>query len=204
MFGRSKGSETEKRLVDETAAGLSLVGFSVREAREAASALVKVAKQKLTQAGRASSMYNTGTGDDLLAFETKDKGIKAFLDIRRKHGATDEDIRRWHNLCELERVLLLDADSLMITSTFTAAKGEGQSEEAAAKLAAKVHPRFTHNAEQIGQQGAKDLLPAELKLRVNDYRSGMISHDEARLKRELDEAGDFNALVRSKLAKDAL
>ena len=149
-------------------------------------------------------MYDTGGGDNLLSFESRSEAARRLLEVRRKHGATDDDIRRWHNLCELERVMLLEQDQWMLLTTFRAARDQGQPDEQAAKTAAKAHARYTAQAEKIGADRHKDLLPAELKLRVNEYRDRLIAHNPSKLKQEVDEAGDFNALVRAKLATGEL
>lgn len=204
LFGRSKEARTDDRLVSETVEGLTMFGMPHSQARTMAQELLRTCKRKIADAGGRRTMYDTGGGDGLLSFESRDETIRKFLEVRRSHGATNEDVRRWHNLCELERVMLLEQDQWMLVATFRAVKDQGQPDEQAAKTATKAHARYTAQAEKIGTDGHKDLLPAELKLRVNEYRDRLIAQNPSRLKQEVDEAGDFNALVRAKLATGEL
>ncbi len=204
LFGKSENAEIDERIVREMAEFFVMMCTSPSQAREMARDILKMAKDEITNAGERDSMYRVGDGNYLLAAEDQNENIGEFLGVRRRHGASDEDIRRWHNLCQLERSALLIQDQLLLVSTYRTAKSQGKSEDEAAELVKKTHPRYTPNAEKIGEDGHEDLLPVELKLRVNDYRLMLVQQNPSKLQNELASSSSFNSWVMEKLSSGEL
>jgi hypothetical protein len=87
---------------------VSVKGFSPSEARETIRTFIQQAKEEAQREGTADLPQNFG--DELLAIESTDEKVKAMFSNVRKEGVTDEDIRWWWNMPDLERRLMLKDD----------------------------------------------------------------------------------------------
>lgn len=197
LFGRSHEGSIVERLVAETRAGLQGIGMNPRQAQSIARDLVTGIRDGMLKVNpNRLVIFEQGLGSRLLETIDQNPALAKKLELLHSHGVRDEDFRRWHDLCGLEQKVLLKTDEWMMVSMYTAAKSEGHSEKAAAKLVAQAHARYTETPEKIGSEGSAALLPVELKLRVNDYRNKRLQTDPATFNEEIAAAGDFNAFVR--------
>jgi hypothetical protein len=78
-------------------------------------------------------------------------------------------------------------------------QNQGHSKEEAFRLVSKAHATYTGDPNQIDRYDPNSFLPAELKLRVNEYRNWCIANNPERFKSELDDSSSFNSWVRRKL-----
>ena len=83
-------------------------GMPLSEARQAIRGFIQQAKEEGVKEGTANLPPNFG--DELLRQESSDEKIGAVLASIRKKGVTDEDIRWWWNMPDLDRRLMLKED----------------------------------------------------------------------------------------------
>lgn len=88
---------------------------------------------------------------------------------------------------------MLTHDKTLMMAICRSLQNEGCSKEEALSLVSKAHATYTADPTQIARHDSDSFLPAELKLRVNEYRIWCIANNPERLKSELDESSSFNA-----------
>ena len=79
-------------------------------------------------------------GEEILNVESADPQRREYFQWVRSEGVTDEDIRAWWNLHQLERDLLVELDDLHRTCTFLRKKSLGLDDEDAAEETRKLSP----------------------------------------------------------------
>jgi hypothetical protein len=104
----SSGSSIERRLKDVYVPALMQTGMSASQANDVFSGWLSQAKEE----SRKEDMDNLpqNFGDLLLQNEAAGPNIQAWLAKVRREGGTDEDIRNWWNLHDLERRIMLKND----------------------------------------------------------------------------------------------
>ena len=116
IFGSST-AEIEKELQDEYIPMFqTMMNMSSSEADSTFRDLLKQGKVESTQDGTSNLPENLG--DSLLERESTDESIGSMLAKARKEGATDEDIKWWWNLHDLERRMMLKVDDLQKTALY--------------------------------------------------------------------------------------
>ncbi|MBK8269115.1 MAG: hypothetical protein IPK83_12735 [Planctomycetes bacterium] len=115
---------------------------------------------------------------------------------------TDDDVRWWWGLSDLERRLMVKDDEIHQLACFIAARKEGQTEEAAMATVRKIHPVYSCSNPSLAPTGEDRILPLELKRRINEWRvrSACVGPEgQARLREILEGHSSFNALVRAEI-----
>jgi hypothetical protein len=204
----SSGSSIEQQLKEVYIPTLVQSGMSVSQANELFSAWLSLAKEE----SRKEDMDNLpqNFGDLLLQNEATGPNIKAWLAKVRREGGTDEDIRNWWNLHDLERRIMLknDENSRMavvidILRTMGAATETTQeSMDKAVDLARRYFPFWGDPDDCAHVSGDDRPLPEELKFRIDLWIQR--KRLDPNYEEELERSTTFNALVRREIAKGNL
>ena len=201
LFGESSTHETEleEMYVDMY---VSAKGFSRSEARKAIRGFIQQAKEEAQKEGTVNLPPNFG--DELLARESTDENVKTMLLKSRKEGVTDEDIRWWWNMPDLERRLMLKDDDLSRMAAFMHQVEQGTITEEAAVEVKKFHPMYGDPSDTGKSSGDDRPLPYELKDRINRYIEMRVKQGADSYKADLEASSSFNALVRREISNDKL
>ena len=135
-------------------------------------------------------------GERMLEQESSDEATFLYLAKRRKEGVTDEDVRGWWNLHDIERRILVQAEEkhrfgLLIHHI----KGGMSEAEATARVRREVPVYGDPDAESSGEPDDRP-LPDELRDRVERFREEAYADDPGGFVRETEAATSMNALVR--------
>lgn len=208
MGSSSSGPSIEQQLKEVYVPTLMQTGMSVSQANEVFSAWVSLAKEE----SREEDMDNLpqNFGDLLLQNEATGPNIKAWLAKVRREGGTDEDIRNWWNLHDLERRIMVknDENSRMAVvidqlKTMGATKDTMQeSMDKAVAHARKYFPFWGDPDDCTHVCGDDRPLPEELKFRINLWIQR--KQFDPNYKEELERSTTFNALIRREIAKGNL
>lgn len=176
--------------------------------------LLKNAKRACKEQGSLNLPLNFG--DILLEKESTDERVKETLAKKRKEGVRDEDIRFWWNLHDLERSMVVQADSFIRMQPFAISIDKGMNKYEAAAKVRKIHPIYEDpdytylTKEQKSAFQFRSLtdttgddrpLPYELKDRINKYIVKKLRGNIEEHKRDIEKYSTFNALVREEIRK---
>jgi len=176
-------------------------GFTESEARETATAYLDAAIQEAKKLGRYD--YPDNFGDLILGVAVTDDSIVAEdalrirkeLFAKRKDGVTDEDVRSWWNLSEVERGMMLQIEDAARMTTMISALRRGKTEHKAAIQVRKYHPIYGNPEDTSVTHGNDRPLPIELRDRINKYIESQMMNPMS-YKKKVKEATSFNAFVR--------
>jgi hypothetical protein len=199
LFG---GSKIEGNLRETYISFYRSMGFPHKEATETAEQLLARAKEKSKQCKTDNMPENSG--DFLLANESSDENIRATLDEKRKEGVTNDDLRWWWNMHDLERRMMLEFDELNKLLAHGEKKQSGLSDEEAAAEAMRVFPVYGEHDDPSHTSEENRPLPFELKDRVNLYVEKRSSDDLYLFRADVAQYKTFNAFVRDQIAKGNL
>ena len=210
----SKGPSIERQLKEVYVPMFMQSGMPISQANEQFSEWLREAKQWSQKEGMDKLPQNFG--DLLLQNEATAPNIKAKLDKVRREGVTDEDIRVWWNLHDLERRFMLMQDDVSRGASWVhyldevgdakmAAMSPAERavvmDEAAAQTR-KYFPFWGDPDDCTHVSGDDRPLPHELKFRINLWIQRKQS--DPTFKEELERSTTFNALVRKEIAKGNL
>ena len=125
--------------------------------------------------------------------------IKEDLPKKRAEGVTDEDIKWWWNLNDIERRMMIAIDEINILMDFTNTRERGLNKKEAGKKVRKYHPIYGNSEDTTYTKGDNRPLPYELKDRINIYIEKRAKSDSEQYKKEIEESSTFNALVRKEI-----
>lgn len=198
----NKYSQTEQELQKTYTILISkMVGFTESEARETATAYLDAAIKEAKKLGRYD--YSDDFGDLILGVTATDNAIVAEdalkiqkeLFAKKKDGVTDEDVRSWWNLSEVERGMILQIEDAARMATMISALRQGKAEHKAAIQVRKCHPIYGNPKDTSVTHGNDRPLPIELKDRINKYIESQIINPIP-YKNKVKETTSFNAFVR--------
>jgi len=206
-----KGSQSiiEKDLEEMYAQMLSQLptGITLEKARKHVKKAIRFCKKCATREGTANLPDNYG---DLLvqAAESGDAKAKRIVDKARKEGATDEDIREFWNLNDLQRRMVIWSESVfrvaMGMDLWKPGLSKGEEKQAAAEIR-KTFPMYGDPDDTRVTTGNDRPLPHELRGRVDRWRIRLISEEgEEKIKEKINKYSTFNALVRDEIRKGKL
>lgn len=199
FFDFSKYNSAEKELLDGYIQLYISIGMSPEDVKLRAEGEIDRAIEKSKQAGTYD--FPQKIGDIILGdSETNDNKVEEFVNnirqkipLMRKEGITDEDIRFYWNLFDLERWAAIEMDTSMQQSCYDKHIERGLSSNKAKSHVKKILPIYG----DINDLNDKDRpLPYELKNRVNSYMVERGSTDTYKYKQDMDKSSSFNALVR--------
>jgi hypothetical protein len=204
----SSGSSIERRLKDVYVPALMQTGMSASQANDVFSGWLSQAKEE----SRKEDMDNLpqNFGDLLLQNEAAGPNIQAWLAKVRREGGTDDDIRNWWNLHDLERRLMLKNDEhSRMAVVMDSLEKMGATKETVQELMDKAvaHARkyfpFWGDPDDCSHVSGDDRpLPEELRFRIDLWIQK--KQFDPNYKEELERSTTFNALVRREIAKGNL
>jgi hypothetical protein len=186
-------------------------GFSQSQAKH----MVKGVLDKVINESKQQGTYDlpANMGDIVLgitkATTTRERqvaeAIGRWLPRIRAEGASDEDVRVWWNMRDVERrmpIAMEDSDrmSTYLTLVTQATADDGK---AFVKLW-QSYPRYGNPDDTSQASGEDRPLPFELKLRVNRYVEKRVATDLRQWQLELDGATSLNAVVRQRIREGVL
>lgn len=182
-------------------------GVSKNEAQEMVAGMILSAKNDAEKEGTNNLPLNFG--DSLLEKEKTDINIRKMLKQKRIEGVTDEDIRGWWNLHDLERRMALKYDELTQFTMFTYYIGNPprakMSKEEINKYATDIVKKYNaqYGESESGDESDDRKLPCELKDRVNIYIQKRMN-DANKYKKDIEMSSSFNSLVRKEIERGKL
>jgi len=212
------GVDTAENLVPEVALVFAAEGFPMAEATKMAIQVVEAAKRESRAAGGGKG---PGYGDEIIRrAQRRDPGILPTYQAIRAEGVTDDDIRWYWNMPDVEkRVLGKVLDHTYMAHFMHALQEEGRNltqvdidqetrafKEAADRAGARVrrfHPSFGDPADTTHSSGPDRPLYAELKNRIDHYIEKNFA-EMKQLHERLQEYSSFNAFVRAEMAAGRL
>lgn len=196
MWFRNKESDLENQLVDMYGTmKSSVLGLSKGEAQKIARQMLLQAKEKLSSIGFDKLPLNFG--DHILQKEKEDPKFMN-MNVKRKDGVQDADIRWFWNMHPLERCMLEVDDETTRLTTYMHYSELGMSSENAAKEVRKFHPMFGNPEDTQHAQGDDRPLPAELKDRINRWVEKNMSNAQA-FKDRLIHFSTMNSFIRAEI-----
>jgi hypothetical protein len=198
MWFKSKDSELEKHLLEIYAdMKASLMGISNKEARQLASKLVMLAKERVKEYGfdRLPSNF----GDYILQKEKEDPKFMK-MNVKRRDGVRDADIKWFWNMHPLERCMLEVDDENTRLAAFMHHSQQGMSADDAANKLRKFNPIFGDPEDTKHVQGEDRPLPVELKDRINKWVQKNMPNAQA-FKDELQRYSTMNTFIRVEIKK---
>ncbi len=176
-------------------------GFSPQAASQIFNNLFEEALEEIRKDG---TIFRANYGDMLLKLEARgDQEAHKFLMFRREVGVCDDDIRRWWNIDEIARRLIVKISDLEIAKEFKKEIVEGKSEADAMDEVSKVYPLFlAPEDQQCPPSSLGAFLPPELRFKVEDYlerRKKDVDFDS-----DIEKYPSMNALIRDEIRKGNL
>jgi len=182
-------------------------GMPFEQAREEVKKGIQLCKEQAKKEGTADLPDNYG---DLLiqATESGEKAAKRIVDKARGEGATDEDIREFWNLNDLQRRMVIWSENLHRTAMAMSLWKPGltkDEEEKVAETIRKSFPKYGNPDDTSVTSGDDRPLPHELRARVDRWRIKIISEEgEDRIRDKISKYSTFNALIREEIRKGNL
>ena len=195
------GSEDDRRmehdLREQLAHSLVGMGASVMEAVALAETCIATAKEEARKAGTLRLPSNSG--DRLLEQEPTDPNLAREFQNKRREGVTDEDIRRYWNMRDLERRALEQMYRGILYATWKAARAEGRSDEEAARHARKFHAYWGVPDDTRVTRDDDRPLPLELMKREDAWFTKERATNPEELKQRMARSTSYNALIREEI-----
>ena len=209
FFNFSKYNDIEKALLDQYTQMMS-----VTMGAEAKKNVEDMLNQAIEES-KAEGTYNLpqNLGDIIVGkAETDNETIKKIaesvhqkLSRKKGEGVTEDDVRWWWNLNDIERRMLLKQDEISRMTLFihelqnsTESTKEKSADKAAAQVR-KFHPAYGDPDDTTHTKGDDRPLPYELKDRINIYIEKRAQSDHDEYKKEIEQSSTFNALVRKEI-----
>lgn len=183
------------------------IGMTLEQAHKEVKKAIKLSKEQAIKEGTADLPDNYG---DLLiqAAESGDPNAKNIVNKARKEGASDEDVREFWNLNDLQRRMVIWSENLhrvaMTTSLWEPGLPKDEEEKIAAKIR-KTFPKYGDSDDTSVTSGDDRPLPHELRGRVDRWRIKIISEEgEEKMREKINRYSTFNALVRDEIREGNL
>ena len=187
--------EIEEDMVEFYSQMLRHLYKSLDQARNEVKKIIESCKEIAKEDGTDNLPENFG---DLImkGYESGDFKSKKLVEKARNEGATDEDIKKWWNLHDLERRMMIAIDNIFRGALFYKAKDEGLSSDEAAESVRKTFPMYGNPEDTSKVTGDDRLIPHELRDRVNVYLS---KHGTSVIQNKLTKYSSFNAFIRAEI-----
>jgi len=178
------------------------MGLKYAKAKKMVRGILKQLKNDSQQDG--TYYLPTNYGNQLLEKEKTDEKIKAMLSEARKEGANDDDIRKYWNLHELERrILIIEDDERNMAMALNYVE-KGYTIEESSKEVGKCFPIYGLSKNAPALKGDDKPLPEELRDRINIYIEKRSRADPDKFKNEANNFTSFNAFIRNEIKKGNL
>jgi hypothetical protein len=163
---------------------------------------IKTLIQQAVKESKAEKTFNfpPDCGERMLKAEATDKEIAAKLGKLRKEGVSDDDIRNWWGLNDVERRLLLKLDETNRTGLFLKLTTiDKMSATEANKLVQKYHPIYGDPDDTSQFKGDDRPLPPELRETITRYIEIETSKPLEEQKEKMEKFSSLNARIRHEL-----
>ena len=182
------------------------VGFDAMQARKTAEEMLASVIEECKKDGMYYLYKNLGSAilDDLPIEDEYSRmiaeSLKQTLPWKRETGVTDDDIRWWLDMHEIERRLMGKTSEIAEIALYTKlTREDGMTPKDAVHVIRKYHPQYSHKEENEFMTGEDRPLPPELRDRVNKYILRRTSLDYRQYESDLADSSSFNALVRKEI-----
>jgi hypothetical protein len=204
FYNRPNVKNFVKRLSDLYVGLYINTGMSKAQAEEIVRGLLQMAVQETIDA----DTYNlpSNLGDVVLGnamaesekIESFAEGIRQKIPYLKSEGVTEEDIRYYWNLNELERRMATLEDNSMRIGVFAEARKNGKTVEQASAEVRKVFPMYGNPDDKNQPKGEDRPFPYELKDLINKYIKRR-SLDISSYKNDIEKSSSLNALIRKEI-----
>jgi len=161
IFGPKK-SDPERKLEDEYLKRLGPIGINRKAIRDQ----IQICKTEASQQ-ETDNLPNYFGNYIIEQSKSGNEKFKLIVNKAILGGATEDDIKEWWNLSDLERRMAIWEDTIFRISTFNIFKSQGYSFEECANKIRKTYPLYGDQSEEINTQGDDRPLPNELHCRIN-------------------------------------
>jgi len=183
-FGKRR-SPIERQLIEVYGQMLAAKFGSDREGRSVAEEWLDQAREHAEAAG---TLDLSDFADTYLANAATDPSARAKLEAKRADGVTDDDIRWWWNLHDLERrMMALDDDNSRLAFVMEKTEQQGLTVEQAVGELRRFMPIYGDPTDTRHTTGDDRPLPPELKNRVNCWMQTQMADPEG-FRRQLEQA----------------
>ena len=177
------------------------IGMSKRQATPIVKHMLKMAKENSIK----EKTYNLppNFGDLIIENIANYPEYRDLLDEPKKEGATDDDIRSWYNMYDLERHMIQQFDNHSIMVLHINELKSGKNDDEAAIKIRKTFPMYGDPDDTSNTKGDDRPLPYELKDRINKYMGRIQNQDSngKELKEKLRSYSTVNSLIRDEIKK---
>jgi hypothetical protein len=144
-------------------------------------------------------------GQKFLDLAATDEFVAGELEKKRKDGVTDEDLKMWWGISDLERRLLTKLDETNRTGLFLKfINFDRKSREEANALIKKFHPIYGDPDDTSIYRGEDRPLPPELRDRVNRYAAQTAAKSLEEQQEQMDRFSSLNARIRHEIKEGRL
>lgn len=182
------------------------IGLSKRQATHIVKNMLSWAKE--TSLKQKTYMIPPNFGDYIVSGNLKDfPGIIDNIEFARSEGATDDDIRQWWNMNDLERYMIIANDNHFNMVKILEGIESGKEKIEAIEDIKKYTPIYGPPPKNISKSKGKDEpLPYELKDRINKYieEYNIKNPSGEELKKKWKSYSSFNVLIRDEIKKGNL
>lgn len=206
LFGFGSGyGERERQLLEEYTEDAVRRGVPRSQARKEMKRLIGACIEVSEREG--SIILPPNFGDILVgAAETTDAKVRELAEhmrtkipMKKKEGATDEDLRWFWNLNDIERRMLVDQVDHSGLVLFASEMQKGKSPEEAGEMVRHVGQMYGDYEDTEYSKGDDNPLPYELMRRVSAYRKKRTEADEVAFMEDIYQSSTFNALIRREI-----
>lgn len=196
-MSEKSNQDLEKEIEELYCSLLLQIGYSLEQAIKEIRKVIQDCKEEAKKDG-----WNTVSkdfGDWVINnYRLGNPLAKKIVEKARKDSATEEDIKKYWNLNEWERRLMIWYDNIFRIAAYEKAKDEDLSPEKALIRVNKGSPRYGDPDDTSKLSGDDRPLPFELKDRVNAY---IMKHGYSLDHEILDKYTTMNAYIRSEIKK---
>ncbi|MHC9540272.1 MAG: hypothetical protein AB9903_12210 [Vulcanimicrobiota bacterium] len=144
-------------------------------------------------------------GQKLIESAETDESVKEMLEKKRADGVTDDDIRRWWAISDLERRLLLKIDETNRVGLFLKfINFDKISRDEANTMVIKYHPVYGDPEDTSQWEGEDRPIPPELRERVNHYVQQQQSLPLEEQQKKLEAFSSLNARIRHEIKEGTI
>lgn len=197
---RSHNVERElEEMYSQTFSRLS-TGWTLEQARQEVKKAIEMCKEEAIKEGTANLPDNFGAYV-IQAAESGERKCKRMVEKARQEGATDEDIREFLNLNDLQRRMVVWSEMMFRYSYYLSCIEKGLTADDAMTEIRKTFPMYGDPDNTLNTSGDDRLLPQELRGRIDAYREKM---GTVYIKDRMKEYTSYNAFIRDEIRKGNL
>ncbi len=139
-------------------------------------------------------------GNKILEMESSDPDVKNVLDKKRKEGVSDNDIRWWWNMNDIERRLKIKLLEIQKNTFISKICSQyGLNTEEAEKIFRKSHPVFGAPEDNMEIPDEDQPLPYELMDKIFVFIDRIYQLNDKDIIEEVSKSSTFNAFLRHQI-----